>query len=70
MVNFVLKNNYFKFNGQIKQQVSDTAIVSKFAPPYARLFMDKIETAFLESQELQPLAWFRYIDDIFYLDTW
>ena len=24
--------------------------------------MDKIETAFLETQELQPLVWFRYID--------
>ena len=27
--------------------------------------MDKIEAAFLEAQELQPLVWFRYIDDIF-----
>ena len=31
--------------------------------------MDKIETAFLETQELQPLAWFRYIDDIFFIWT-
>ena len=58
---FVLKNNYFEFNGQIKQQISGTAIGTKFAPPYACLFMDKIETAFLETQELQPLVWFRYI---------
>ena len=27
--------------------------------------MDKTETAFLETQELQPLKWFRYIDGIF-----
>ena len=27
--------------------------------------MDKIEAAFLETQELQPLVWFRYIDGIF-----
>ena len=71
MADFVLKNNYFEFNGQIKQQISGTAIGTKFAPPYACLFMDKIETAFLETQQLQPLVWFRYIDDIFfYLDTW
>ena len=31
--------------------------------------MDKIETAFLETQELQPLVWFRYIDDIFFIWT-
>ena len=65
MADFVLKNNYFEFNGQIKQQISGTAIGTKFAPPYACLFMDKIETAFLETQELQPLVWSRYIDDIF-----
>ena len=70
MADFVLKNNYFEFNGQINQQISGTAIGTKFGPPYAYLFMDKIETAFLETQELQPL-WFRYTDDIFfYLDTW
>ena len=69
MADFVLKNNYFKFNGQIKQQISGTAIGTKFAPPYACLFMDKIETAFLETQQLQPLVWFRYIDDIFFIWT-
>ena len=42
MADFVLKNNYFEFNGQIKQQISGTAIGTKFAPPYACLFMDKI----------------------------
>ena len=31
--------------------------------------MDKIETTFLEMQELQPLVWFRYIDDIFFIWT-
>ena len=69
MADFVLKNNYFEFNGQIKQQISGTAIGTKFAPPYACLFMNKIETAFLETQQLQPLVWFRYIDDIFFIWT-
>ena len=61
----ILKNNYFEFNRHIKQQISGPAIGTTFAPPYACLFMDKIETAFLETQELQPLVWSRYIDDIF-----
>ena len=38
---FVLQNNYFKFNGIVKQQISRTAICNKFAPTYACIFMDK-----------------------------
>ena len=52
MTDFVLKNNYFEFNGQIKQQISSTTIGTMFTLPYMCLFMDKIETAFLETQEL------------------
>ena len=69
MAEFVLKNNFFELNSKIKQQVSGTAIGTKFAPPYACLFMDKFETSFLETQQLQPLVWFRYIDDIFFIWT-
>ena len=67
MADFVLKNNYFEFNRQIKQQMSGATIGTKFAPPYGCLFMDKIETAFLETQQLQLLVWFRYIDNIFFI---
>ena len=69
MTDFVLKNNYFEFNKQIKQKISGTAIGTKFVPPCACLFMDTIETTFLQTQELQPLVWFRYIDDIFFIWT-
>ena len=62
MAEFVLKKNYFEFNGKVKQQLSGTAIGTKFAPPYACIFMDQVETEFLESQVYKP---FRYIDDIF-----
>ena len=34
MADFVLKNNYFEFNGQIKQQISGTTIGTKFGSPY------------------------------------
>ena len=40
MAEFILKNNYFEFNGECKQQISGTAIGTKFAPPYACIFMD------------------------------
>ena len=54
MVGFVLKNNFFEFNGEVKWQKSGTAIGTKFALPYACIFMDEVETEFLKSQELQP----------------
>ena len=67
MADFVLKNHYFELelNGQIKQQISGTAVGTKFSPPYECLFTDKIVTAFLETQKLQTLVWFRYIDNTF-----
>ena len=69
MVDFVLKNNFFEFNGQIKQQIPGAAIGIQIFPPCMCLLIEKI--AFLETQELQHLVWFRYIENIFlYLDTW
>ena len=31
--------------------------------------MGKFETGFLETQQLQPLVWFKYMDDIFFIWT-
>ena len=35
--------------------------------PYACIFMDMVETEFLEQQEIKPWMWLRYIDDIFFV---
>ena len=56
MAELVLKNNYFEFNGHIKHQISGTAIGTKFGPTYACIFMDEIETKFLQRQKFQPLV--------------
>ena len=69
MAEFVLKNNYFEFDRSVYQQVSVTAIGTKFAPPYACIFMDRLENSFLETQSLKPLVWLRYIGDIFFIWT-
>ena len=39
MLNFVLKNNYFEFNGKVKQQLSGSSSKTKRAPPYAFIFI-------------------------------
>ena len=67
MAPFVLKNNYIEFNSKIKQQVSDTAIGTTFAPPSAYIFMDRVEAKFPEKQYLKLWVWLRYIDKIFFI---
>ena len=69
MAEFVLKNNYFQFSDKVYQQISGTAIGTKFAPPYTCIFMDQVESKFLHTQKFQPLVWFRYIDEIFFIWT-
>ena len=67
MVEFVLKNNLFEFNNKMFQQISGAAIDTKFARPYACIYMDRVEQGFLETQELQTLFWRRFIGDIFFI---
>ena len=68
MADFILKNIFLELNGEVKQQISGTTIGTKFAPPYACVFMNNVETKFLKSQELQPFLWLHYIDDISFLN--
>ena len=58
MVEFVLKKNFFEFNGSVKQQVSGTAIGANCASNYACIYMDEVETEFLKTQERTPLVTF------------
>ena len=44
-----------------------TTIGTEFAPPYACIFMEKVEIQFLESQVYKLLVWFWYIDDVFFI---
>ena len=69
MVDFVLKNNFFEFNNEIKQQISGTVIGTKCASTYACIFMDKVGTEILETQRDKLSLWVRYIVDIFYIWT-
>ena len=69
MAEFVLKNNVFEFGNKVLRQKSGTAIGTKFAPPYACIFMDEIENSFLNGEDQKPFMWLRYIDDIFMVWT-
>ena len=67
----VLDSNVFEFNGKMYKQKLGMAIGTKFAPAYAKLFMPSLEEDMLNSCEVKPWVWYRYIDDVmcFYLDT-
>ena len=69
MATVVLKKIYFEFNGEVKHQISGTANGAKFASTYAFIFIKKIETNFLDTQEFKPLVWLQYIDDVFLILT-
>ena len=40
-------------------------IATKFAPGFANLFMGYFEERFLDSCELKPWVWWRFLDDVF-----
>ena len=69
MADFILKNNLFEFDCKFYKQISATAIGTKFAPGYACIFMDHIETEFLKMPETNPCFSKRFIDDIFFIWT-
>ena len=43
LLEVVLTNNYFDFNGKHYHQISGTAMGTKLAPSYANLFLTKFE---------------------------
>ena len=67
MLEFSLKNNYFEFNRNVKEHLLGVAIGTKCAPP--NIFMNKLETGFLQSQNHILMVWFCYIDDTFFIWT-
>ena len=52
----VLKSNFVELDTNISEQISGIAIGKNFAPPYAYIFMEQLETKFLENQNLKPLV--------------
>ena len=49
MADFMLKNNLLQFDCKSYQQKSGKGIGTMFAPSYACIFMDYVETEFLKT---------------------
>ena len=62
LLELVLKNNIFEFFDKTYKQIRGTAIGTKFAPPYAVLFMAALEEKILNKVKKKPNVWWRYVD--------
>jgi hypothetical protein len=59
----VLTTSYFTFNGQFYRQTDVVAMGSPLSPVVANLCMEDYEKTALDSAQLHPRCWFRYVDD-------
>ena len=64
LAELVLQKNHLEFNERYLKQVRGTAIGTKFAPPYAIIYMAVLEEDFLETLIKKPRLCRRYIHDI------
>lgn len=63
LLQFVLRTNYFEYEGTVYQQISGLAMGTACAPIIANLYCAQFETSLMDSPALRYYA--RYIDDIF-----
>ena len=54
LARIVSENNYFKFDGRIFHQKLGTAMSTKFAPAFAKIFMAELEKRLIQPVPFQP----------------
>ena len=67
LTELVLKNNIFEFSDKTYKPIHGMAVGTKFASPYAVLFMAALEGKILSKVKKKPSVWWRYIDNIFFI---
>ena len=67
MLQLILKENSFQFNGKHYLQTHGTAMGTKMAVAFANIFMNAIETELIRLSPYKTLVWKRNIGDIFSL---
>ncbi len=69
LIDIVLQNNVFEFDGKFYLQRQGTAMGTKMAPAYANTFMGNLEPTLQAEGQKNILIWKRFIDDIFIVWT-
>eukprot|EP00061_Rhincodon_typus_P002328 g17245.t1 len=69
LIHFIFDHNAFTFNNQFFIQTDGTVMGTKFVPQYTNISMYKFEQNFFAAQDLQPMLYTRYINNIFFFWT-
>ena len=69
ILHFILKHSTFRFQDKHYKQNTGTSMGGRYAPPYANIFMGRIEDTILQEWSPYILTWKRFIDDIFFIFT-
>ncbi len=68
MLTLVLSQNHFELNKTFWTQKGGVAMGSKYSPTVSNLFVEDIEIKFVNTYNLLPILWKRFIDDIFFIE--
>ena len=63
LLEFCLKNTYFKFTGEFYAQQEEAAMGSPISPVMANLFMEDLEMKAIRTSNTPSEIWRRYVDD-------
>ena len=67
MLDLILKENSFQFNGENYLQTNGTAMGTKMAVAFANIFMAEFEAKLIRQSRIKPIEWEHYINDVFSL---
>ena len=67
MINLIVKDNYFLFNGKLRKQIDGLAMGNPISVTFANIFMSHHEKQWLANcpREFKPIIYRRYVDDTF-----